>query len=64
MIRRLSCVSVGFLDTQGAIGWLMSGAVREDDGAWVPFYFMGQPGDDKDPWGIFNRFWSHFYDPL
>jgi hypothetical protein len=41
-------------------GWLMRGAIREDDGGLVAGFF--QPRDD--PYGNFNRFCNHFLDPI
>jgi len=43
-------------------GWLMRGAVREDDGGFVAGWRKGEPLDD--PYGNFNRFCSHFFDPF
>ncbi|MFS8084442.1 MAG: hypothetical protein ACMG6H_02345 [Acidobacteriota bacterium] len=50
-------------------GWLMAGAVREDDsgrgaqwGNQVVFNAEQEPLDD--PWGNFNRYCNHFFDPL
>jgi hypothetical protein len=50
-------------------GWLMAGAVREDDSGrgsqWFNEGFFNveeEPLDD--PWGNFNRFCNHFFDPL
>ena len=54
-------------------GWVMRGAVREDDAGYT--YGWGDPlldGDfgwstwppQDDPYGNFNRFCNHFFDPL
>ncbi len=40
-------------------GWLMRGAIREDD---VPWPFGDNPQDD--PYGRFFRVFNHFYDPI
>lgn len=40
-------------------GWLMRGAIREDD---VPWPFGENPQDD--PYGSFFRVFNHFYDPI
>jgi hypothetical protein len=42
-------------------GWLMRGAIREDDGNYVVGSFNNEPLDD--PYGNFNRFCNHFFDP-
>jgi hypothetical protein len=49
-------------------GWLMSGAIREDDASWSTQFlntkiFDAQPEPHDDPWGNFNRFCNHFFDP-
>ena len=48
--------------------WLMSGAVREDDGsAFINKYAASErygPDPQDDPFGAINRFCNHFYDPL
>ena len=54
-------------------GWLMRGAVREDDAGYVAgwgdpisefeFRWSAWPPQD-DPYGNFNRFCNHFFDPL
>jgi hypothetical protein len=48
--------------------WLMSGAVREDDGSvFVNKYGASKrygPDPQDDPFGAINRFCNHFYDPL
>ncbi len=43
-------------------GWLMSGAVREDDGGLVLGKVADTPRDDL--FGEFDRFCNHFFDPL
>ncbi len=46
-----------------ATGWLMRGAIREDDGGpLVGGLIVGNPQDD--PFKSFNRFCNHFFDPL
>ena len=42
-------------------GWLMQGAIREDDGRYLPIINGSQPQDD--PAGSINRFCNHFFDP-
>jgi hypothetical protein len=42
-------------------GWLMRGAIREDDGDLAVAMLYGQPRDD--PFGNMNRFCNHFLDP-
>ena len=50
------------------IGWLMRGAVREDDSGahaeavnrWI---FRAEPEPLDDPYGNFNRWCNHFFDP-
>jgi hypothetical protein len=47
-------------------GWLMRGAIREDDlGYWDPLGFI-PAGDDPhdDPYGAIWRVFNHFYDPI
>jgi len=48
--------------------WLMSGAVREDDGsAFINKYAASErygPDPQDDPFGAINRFCNHFYDPF
>jgi len=44
------------------IGWLMRGAIREDDGGTVAGGWKFEPLDD--PFGNFNRYCNHFYDPV
>lgn len=43
-------------------GWLMRGAIREDDGGLVAAIKNWEPYDD--PYGNFNRYCNHFYDPV
>ena len=43
-------------------GWLMRGAIREDDGGFLAGAAAGEPLDD--PYGNFNRFCNHFFDPI
>lgn len=50
-------------------GWLMAGAVREDDSGrgaqWANRQlFNAQEEPLDDPWGNFNRYCNHFFDPL
>ena len=47
-------------------GWLMRGAVREDDTGLVAGLALDQPPpyDDLDPYYNINRFCNHFFDPL
>jgi hypothetical protein len=46
-------------------GWIMRGAIREDDGALVAGAAAGEPFVlDPDPMGSINRFCNHFFDPL
>jgi hypothetical protein len=50
-------------------GWLMAGAVREDDsgrGAQAAnrALFNAEEEPLDDPWGNFNRYCNHFFDPL
>ena len=40
------------------VGWLMRGAIREDDGWPV------QPNPQDDPYGEIYRFLNHFFDPI
>lgn len=42
-------------------GWLMRGAVREDDNDFGP---LGSASRDLDPWGNLFRATGHFYDPI
>lgn len=42
-------------------GWLMRGAVREDDSGNLIATINSEPGDD--PYGNFNRWCNHFFDP-
>jgi hypothetical protein len=46
-------------------GWVMSGAVREDDGAGWPYSASDEPffSPLADPFGMINRFCNHFFDP-
>ena len=49
-------------------GWLMSGAIREDDADWSTQFantkvFNAQQEPHDDPWGNINRFCNHFFDP-
>lgn len=47
----------------GVRGWLMRGAVREDDtSSAISFGRSGSPRDDPD--GNINRFCNHFFDPV
>jgi hypothetical protein len=52
------------LDTlaQKIPGWLMRGAIREDDGGTLAGLRNFEPLDD--PYGNFNRFCNHFLDPV
>jgi hypothetical protein len=50
-------------------GWLMVGAVREDDASWGTQFlntkiFSAESEPHDDPWGDFNRFCNHFFDPF
>ena len=46
-------------------GWLMRGAVREDDGGLAAAIRAGEPYlTDPDPYGLINRFCNHFFDPI
>lgn len=49
-------------------GWLMRGAIREDDGGYALFGSIYRLGLDAepydDPYGNINRFCNHFFDPL
>lgn len=50
-------------------GWLMRGAVREDDsglfaGVVVPSFSFEETEPHDDPYNNFNRFCNHFFDPL
>lgn len=50
-------------------GWLMSGAVREDDsgrftGAFSAHVLSAEAEPHDDPWTNFNRFCNHFFDPF
>jgi hypothetical protein len=51
-------------------GWLMRGAIREDDGGYLingpfEFYRMGLESEPyDDPFGNINRFCNHFFDPV
>ncbi|HEX4333536.1 MAG TPA: hypothetical protein VH040_15465, partial [Usitatibacter sp.] len=45
-------------------GWLMRGAIREDDGAGAIAFFKNEPRDDPNPDGDLNRFCNHFLDPV
>ena len=40
-------------------GWIMRGAIREDDGQWP-----AQSNPQDDPYGETNRFLNHFLDPI
>ncbi len=44
-----------------ALGWLMRGAVREDDN---DVFGLGGLTRDEDPWGNYLRATAHFYDPI
>ncbi len=44
-------------------GWVMRGAIREDDGAENVRLIVGNPADDPFP-PLINRFCNHFFDPL
>jgi hypothetical protein len=44
-------------------GWLMRGAIREDDGGLLAGLYNSEPADDPNPGGDFNRFCMHFFDP-
>lgn len=46
--------------SQYIFGWLMQGAIREDDGDFA----LGINNPHDDPLGPFNRFCNHFYDPV
>jgi len=50
------------------VGWMMRGAVREDDGGRIAGWFPEQPNPDDDPDNTFvnklNRFCNHFLDPI
>jgi len=46
-------------------GWLMRGAIREDDGGVLAAARAGEPYlIDPDPSGLVNRFCNHFLDPI
>ncbi len=46
-------------------GWILRGAIREDDGALPLLTFSTQPYfADPDPFGNINRFCNHFFDPV
>lgn len=45
-------------------GWLMRGAIREDDDGIVGINRMLDSGRDADPWGEIIRVLHHFYDPV
>ena len=53
--QRMPSKGLGFLTVKG---WLMRGAIREDD---VPVFFGKNPQDD--PYGQIFRVANHFYDP-
>lgn len=42
-------------------GWLMRGAIREDDN---DVYLISDSQRDEDPWGNYLRATAHFYDPI
>jgi hypothetical protein len=48
---------------QSLAGWLMRGAIREDDGAEIVGRRVGNPPDDPFP-PLINRFCNHFFDPV
>ena len=51
-------------DQYKIVGWLMRGAVREDDGGLTAGLKAGEPVfKDPDPSGLINRFCNHFLDP-
>ncbi len=45
-------------------GWLMRGAVREDDAGLIAGVFLDETPPRDDPYFNFNRFCNHFFDPL
>src|SRR6266404_3388767 len=46
-------------------GWLMRGAVREDDSGFTVGRFIAEEHEPQDdPYGNFNRWCNHFFDPL
>ncbi len=51
-------------DTLRLNGWLMRGAIREDDaGDTIVRLWKGEPLGDQ-PFGVINRFCNHFFDPV
>lgn len=48
------------VDKLSVPGWLLRGAIREDDGAAA--LFLSNPQDDD--YGNINRFLNHFFDPV
>ncbi|MBK6981855.1 MAG: hypothetical protein IPH30_10425 [Betaproteobacteria bacterium] len=55
---------VGLVGLESSIaGWLMRGAIREDDGGEVVKSKIGNPADDPFP-PLINRFCNHFLDPI
>jgi len=46
-------------------GWVLQGAIREDDGAGVIFAASGEPTSppEGDSFGEINRYCNHFFDP-
>ena len=44
------------------VGWILRGAIREDDGGTLLGTYKREPGDD--PYGNINRFCNHFLDPI
>jgi hypothetical protein len=45
-------------------GWLMRGAVREDDSGTIVGYSTAETEPGDDPYLNFNRWCNHFFDPL
>lgn len=46
-------------------GWMMRGAIREDDSDLVPAIRWGEPYlTDPDPLGLIERSCNHFFDPV
>ena len=54
------------VDPLSIVGWLLRGAIREDDLGFLFSVFRFQYGDDPhdDPYGSFWRVTQHFYDPV
>ncbi|MEO8739921.1 MAG: hypothetical protein ABI537_09490 [Casimicrobiaceae bacterium] len=45
-------------------GWLMRGAIREDDSTPIAGFFQDPPNPQDDPFGGVKRPLNHFYDPV